>query len=306
MDFGRLDPIEVSFVNHTLPSDGKFTDLTLPGTPAPKCNFYLGFPRWGQKEWLGEIYPLKTKESNFLDEYAKNFNSLELNAVFYSLPWAELIEKWKDKLDANAKPGFLMFPKMVRNVTHINRLTDVKEIADKHIEMMRIFGPYLGPIFIQMGDNFGPKGMNLVKQFVSDLPQDLKFMFEIRHPEWFDNSGELFQSLRSYNLGSVIADTSGRRDAVHMELTTRDAYIRFVGNGPECKNIDFARVDDWVNRLQNWVSRGLENVYFIVHQQDAINITGAETDRRYSLQLAEYAIKQFNEKLSAGIPPLKF
>ena len=49
---------------------------------------------------------------------------------------------------------------------------------------------------------------------------------------------------------NIIVDTAGRRDMLHMRLTTPSAFIRYVGaNHPS----DYTRLDDWVERIENWV-----------------------------------------------------
>ena len=49
------------------------------------------------------IYPAKTKEADFLDQYVKHFNSIELNAVFYSIPNAELAFRFGDVMYINSQ-----------------------------------------------------------------------------------------------------------------------------------------------------------------------------------------------------------
>ena len=58
-------------------------------------------------------------------------------------------------------------------------------------------------------------------------------------------------------------DTAGRRDMLHMRLTTTSAFIRYVGANAES---DYARLDDWLQRLTDWKKLGLQNLYFFVHQ----------------------------------------
>ena len=97
--------------------------------------------------------------------------------------------------------------------------------------------------------------------------------------------------MHSLKKGSVITDAAGRRDCVHMELTTPDAFIRFVGNG--LHPADFSRIDAWIERLVTWKDQGLNKIYFFLHQHD-------EKDTPI---LADYTIKKFNEKLGTDLQP---
>ena len=297
MDFGLVHPNEIKNIDFTLPPDGEQTKLTLSGlSPATKPEIRVGCSKWGRKEWINSLYPLKTKEANMLDEYSKHFNTLECNAVFYSIPRHDLIRKWKEKMDENALPGFLFLPKMSRNITHIARLENVQAPLDLFLSAIKEFGPYLGPIFAQIGDNQGPKSFDTVKSFVQSLPKDQKFFMEFRHEEWFSDPvirKELFSLLAEYNIGSIITDSSGRRDLVHMELTTPEAFIRFVGNGGDFVDSDRKRIDEWIIRLKSWLDKGLQKVYFITHRHHA-----------NSHLLAKYTIEQFNKHLGANIPEI--
>src|ERR1700709_818059 len=102
MEFGRVSPEELAMVDFTLPADPALTTSTLQcATYKPKLDVHIGCAKWGRKEWLGKIYPEKTKEANFLDEYVKHFDCIELNATFYNVYPPSMIEKWKEKAIEN-------------------------------------------------------------------------------------------------------------------------------------------------------------------------------------------------------------
>lgn len=300
MDFGKVASNELGAVDFTLPEDGKQTAITLAGAkPVKDPAFYIGCAKWGRKEWLNMIYPPKTKEADFLDEYVKHFNAIELNAVFYSIPNAELIRKWRVKAEENANNGFLFCPKFSRTISHIKRLKDAEVPTDLYLSSIHEFGQFLGPCFLQLGDNFGPKNFDVLENYIKHLPVDLEVFVELRHEDWFSDHAartQLFEMLAKYKKGAIITDASGRRDCVHMELTIPEIFIRFVGNGQEHKDSDFARIDDWVVRIKTWLDKGLAKVYFFLHQHD-------EKDTPI---LANYTIEQFNKHLGAKVAPIKF
>ena len=48
-----------------------------------------------------------------------------------------------------------------------------------------------------------------------------------------------------------------------MRLTNNEAFIRYVGaNHPT----DYDRLEDWIARIAQWKSMGLNNFHFFVHQ----------------------------------------
>jgi uncharacterized protein YecE (DUF72 family) len=145
-----------------------------------------------------------------------------------------------------------------------------------------------------LSTNYGPKNYSILEKFVEGLPSDHRFFVELRHDEWFSNLAErerIFELFSKHNVGWAFSETSGLRNLVHMELSTPELFLRFVGHGGALRDHDFARVDEWVDRISEWVDRGLEKVYFFIHQHD-------EQD---SPVLASYVIDQLNRRFGAGL-----
>ena len=95
--------------------------------------------------------------------------------------------------------------------------------------------------------------------------------------------------LQRNNVGSIITDAAGRRDCVHMRLTTPQAFIRFVGNG--LHPTDYTRIDAWVERIATWLHAGIEKIYFFMHQHEEL----------HSPELCRYLIRQLNDRCKANI-----
>lgn len=296
MEFGRVSPEELDSIDFTLPPDTGLTNKTLAAekSSAP-LQVHVGCAKWGRKEWVGKIYPPKTKDANFLDEYVKHFDCIELNATFYNVYPAATISKWKEKADSN--PDFRFCPKFSQSISHIRRLKNAEEITTQFYEGIMAFGDKLGPLFLQLSDNFTPKSFPELKAYLEHLPKDVPIFVELRHKEWFANSDvrdAAFGLLHDLGIGAVITDASGRRDCVHMDLPTPHAFIRFVGNS--LHKSDYRRVDDWVARIKQWRDKGLQSVWFFMHQHD----------ERYSPELADYVSDQLNTKLGLTLPRPNF
>jgi len=291
MEFGRVKPEELAMVDFTLPADPQLTTDTLKAAKHKKqLEVHVGCAKWGRKEWLGKIYPDKTKEANFLDEYVKHFDSIELNATFYNIYPESTIEKWKEKALPN--PHFKFCPKFSQSITHIKRLKNAQEVTTQFYKGIMAFGDLLGPLFLQLSDNYTPKSLPDLKLYLEDLPRDVPVFVEVRHKDWYavpSARDEFFAMLHELNIGAVITDASGRRDCVHMELPTPHAFIRFVGNSLHLT--DYARCDEWVQRIKKWHQQGLQSVWFFMHQHD----------ERYSPELADYVVKELNKELGLHI-----
>lgn len=291
MEFGKVSPKEIGNIDFRLPPDRPETKSTINNNPLPKnkkVKVFVGCAKWGRKEWVGKLYPKGTKDANFLEHYAKHFNCIEFNAMFYQIFPKATIEKWLSKVGKD----FLFCPKFNNSITHISRLKNAKNVTDVYLDAIYTFGKHLGPCFLQLSDNYGPKEFENLKAYLKSLPKDLEVFIEVRHKEWFDpdNSKRLFDLLYETKFGTVITDASGRRDCVHMALTTPKAFVRFVGNGLHAT--DYTRIDDWVKRIKKWIDSGVHEIYFFMHQHDEL----------HSPELALYTIQKINKACGLNIP----
>lgn len=300
MDYGRVPPWEIPGIDFTLPPDGQQTVNILMGLEkVTKPELYVGASKWGRKDWLGKIYPLRTKEADFLTAYAKIFDSIELNAVFYSVPPPDLVRRFRQRVEAAGNQHFKFFPKFSRTISHVKRLEDAEAPTQMFLDSISELGDMLGPCFLQMGDNFGPDNFLRLESYLKSLPKDKQFFCEIRHEDWFSNDiarRQYFSMLAENKIGAVLTDTAGRRDAVHMELTIPEVFIRFVAVSGDHLEVDFARIDEWVSRIKGWLDQGLQKVYFMINP----------ADERNTPELSWYAVERFNEELNANIPPIRF
>ncbi len=182
-------------------------------------------------------------------------------------------------------PGFMFCPKFTDIITHIRRLKDAQPFTDLFLDAVANFGENLGPLFLLPHPQIGPKHLEQVENFLRQLPKGTPVFLELRHPDWFkpENSQTIFSLMQSLKTGSIITDASGRRDCVHMRLTTPHAFIRFVGNG--LVPSDYQRIDDWVQRIGEWLEAGLETCYFFMHQHDEL----------HSPVLCRYVIEELNK-----------
>ncbi len=289
MEFGRVPEAELDSVDFNLPADPAFNKQFLKGKPSPKAKVYIGCAKWGRPEWVGKIYPPKTKEKDFLQHYVNHYNCIELNATHYKV-YGELgTKKWAEK--ATGK-DFLFCPKMYKGVTHFGSLKGKDFITNEFLRGIMGFGEHLGPIFVQVSDTFSPKRKEELFHFMKSLPTDLQFFLEVRHPDWFANAKErddMFNFLQENNIGAVITDTAGRRDCAHMYLTLPKTFIRYVGNS--LHKTDYTRIDAWVERIKYWMDKGMEELYFFMHMHDEAT----------SPELTVYLVDKMNDRLKLDL-----
>jgi len=290
MKFGRVDAAqELEQIDFTLPEDHPATTAALKASGATPSPVYVGCAKWGRPDWVGKIYPPKTKAADFLEHYARHFNCIELNATFYRMPTKAQIKSWKSKVGKE----FKFCPKFVDQITHIKRLNNTRELVDRFLDAIYEFDENLGPLFLMPHPQMGPRQLDTIEAFIESLPHDTDLFLEFRHkaifaePEAFDRA---FSMMERHQTGAVITDASARRDCVHMRLSTPDVFIRFVGNG--LHPTDYTRCDAWVQRMGQWKEQGIGRMFFFMHQHEEL----------HSPELCRYLIPQLNEKLGLTLP----
>ncbi|SKB33481.1 DUF72 domain-containing protein [Daejeonella lutea] len=272
MHFGRDSSTELGDIDFTLPPDHPVTSDTLQRKGDPS-NFDLriGSSLWGRKEWIGTLFPEKTSEKNFLTEYARKVNYIELNATFYGMPPRSRIDGWYEKA---AGRDFIFAPKIPRSITHILRFKNTGERIREFLDVVSGLKEKLGPVFFQCNDNFRPDQYPLLIEALDNATSSYKtgtftVFVELRHEEWFADP-EFFDrvatDLAARNIGLVLNDTPVRRDVLHMALTVPKLFVRFNGNGDH--PADENRIRNWAKRIARWKAQGLTNVYFTIHQED--------------------------------------
>lgn len=266
MEFGRVPESELNNIDFSLPAEPSPNKKVLKGKPVKNAKVYIGCAKWGRTEWVGKIYPPKTKEKDFLQHYVQHYNCIELNATHYKVYGETGIRKWAEKAIGK---DFLFCPKMYQGVTHRGSLKGKEFITNEFFRGIVAFEKHLGPIFVQVSDSFSPKRKDELFAYLRSLPADLQFFLEVRHPDWFakeKDREEMFAFLQENNMGAVITDTAGRRDCAHMRLTIPKAFIRYVGNS--LHSSDYTRTDVWIERMKYWMDKGLEELYFFMHMHD--------------------------------------
>lgn len=275
----------------------KGIDFTLPEIPAETIQLlakykednepfevFVGGARWAKSELKG-FFPPKTKDE--LTYYSTQFNAIEMNGTFYSSPKKEQIITWKNKTPED----FKFFPKVPQSISHYSRLINVKEKLWTFLDAITLFEEQLGMAFLQMHDNYKPKDFDRLKGFVEDFPKGYPFAIEVRNEEWFSNQEiyEQFTTLLEENfITNVVVDTPGRRDVLHLRLTTPHLFVRFVS---AYEPIDYERLDAWVERIKALRNAGLQSVNFFIHQ----GLQGEEE------LYATYFVEQLNQKLGLNL-----
>lgn len=284
MEFGKVD--DLSAIHFALPPTDPGTFDVLSNQPVDinqPPSIYVGCAKWNRQDLKG-FYPRGTKDE--LAYYSTQFNAIELNATFYNIPTRAQVATWRDKTPTN----FRFFPKISRSISHFGRLLNVQDKTVEFCDSIAQFEDRLGMVFLQLIENFKPKDLDRIERFVENFPKHIPLAVEVRNPEWFapPAKSRLESLLIQHQAANILVDTPGRRDMLHMRLTSPVAFVRFVGANFEG---DYTRLDEWLDRLAEWHAAGLRHIYFFIHQHV----------EESSPLLAAHFIKGLNQKLGTEL-----
>jgi uncharacterized protein YecE (DUF72 family) len=240
-------------------------------------NFRIGCAIWGYKGWVGDLFPPKTRASEFLHLYSRRFTCVEGNTTFYSTPDVKTIQKWA----AEMPPGFEFCPKLPKSLTHNGLLMPTLPGAIQFLELMQGFGDRLGIPFAQLPPSYSPAKFNDLAKFLQAWSQTKsRLALEVRHADWFKepDHSRLNALLQDLAIARVLLDTRPIYDCddnpqihserkkpqvpLHPEVTAPFSLIRFISHPNLEHNQPY--FEQWVELVGRWLQAGTQ-IYFFVH-----------------------------------------
>jgi uncharacterized protein YecE (DUF72 family) len=241
------------------------------------AQYIVGTSGWHYDDWKVRFYPEKLLKSKWLEFYASQFSTVELNNTFYRLPSEKAFRNWYD----STPTGFIFAVKISRFITHVKRLNDTREALRNFMSRAALLKDKLGPVLYQLPPGLRRDDVKLEK-FLSDLPKGYKHVLEFRHESWLTD--EVYDILRRYHVGICVFDMPGLSCPL---LATDDfAYIRFHGKD-SLYSSSYTDVE-----LADWA----ENITELAENLDTVYIYFNNDVQGYALKNAE----TMRELLSAG------
>ena len=235
----------------------------------------IGCSGWNYRHWRnGVFYPPRLPASKWLQYYARHFDTVEVNATFYRLARPSAVANWVALTPAD----FVFAIKMSRYVTHVKRLTGVKESLERfYATIAPLVGtPKLGPVLWQLPETFHRNDERLVGA-LDELP-DGRHAFEFRHASWF--VPETLAILRARNAALVIADHPDRVFQT-LDLTADWTFVRFHhGRRGLGGNYSERELDEWAERIDGWARRGVDVYAYFNNDWEGYAIRNAQGLKR--------------------------
>ena len=208
----------------------------------------VGCSGWQYKHWRGDFYPAEFPTGRWFEQYARTFDTVEINNSFYRWPAAETFGKWRDQ----APPGFRYAVKASRFLTHMKKLKDPEEPIQRTFENVEHLGRHLGPVLYQLPPRWG-LNLDRLEDFLLALPKKRKHAVEFRDPSWYVQP--VFDLLRQHGVALCLHDMQGSSTG---KLTVGPfVYVRFhFGTQKYGGRYDDARLDEWAEWLAEQARAG--------------------------------------------------
>jgi uncharacterized protein YecE (DUF72 family) len=198
----------------TLPDDSP--DLT-----AGVSKFHIGCSGWFYWRWRGDFYPETLPTSAWFLHYASHFETVEINASFYSWPTEATVKTWAKQI---GQKNFIYTVKVCELITHIKRFDDVQTLIKDFGFIADLLGSRMGCFLFQLPPSFHYTADRL-ELILSQLDHTRRNVLEFRHPSWWND--DVFAAFRA--TGTIFCSCSGPRLPDQLVKTAEDIYIRFHG-----------------------------------------------------------------------------
>jgi uncharacterized protein YecE (DUF72 family) len=210
----------------------------------------VGTSGWDYRHWAGRFYPPEVPRERWLEFYAREFDTVELNNSFYRLPEADTFAEWARRVP----DGFAFAVKASRYLTHVRRLREPREPLERLWSRARRLGDHLGPVLYQLPPRWRPNRERLVS-FLDAVPRGEPQAIEIRDRRWY--GPWLASALESAGVALCLHDMPG--SASRPEPIGPCVYVRLHGSGTRYGGrYTSQRLTAWAARMAGWAASGLQ------------------------------------------------
>lgn len=209
-------------------------------------SIYLGTQGFSFKDWVGPFYPPGTQSRSYLEEYAKHFQTVEIDSTFYAIPRGTVVEGWRER----TPDSFRIAAKFPKLITHEKKLEGALGDAEAFVGTMQALKEKLALLTLQFAYDFGPENFELLDQFLGSLPEGTRYAVELRNRKWLSN--DLREMLSNHNAALVLQDL---HYMPRLDWITADfAVIRWLGRRKDVEEFDRIQIDK-TDILERWAEK---------------------------------------------------
>jgi len=186
-----------------------------------RTRYYVGCSGWFYWHWRGIFYPEGLPTHQWFKHYSSRFNTVELNAPFYSWPTIGTVNSWVKQI---GRKKFSYAVKVCELITHVKKFRGTKELVRDFGYIAGVLGPRLGCFLFQLPPGFHYTRARL-DRIVGQLDHSQRNVVEFRHKSWWNH--EVYDAFRK--TGTIFCSCSAPRLPDNLIKTADDVYIRFHG-----------------------------------------------------------------------------
>jgi uncharacterized protein YecE (DUF72 family) len=210
-----------------------------PSAP-PALN--IGCSGWFYWHLKGSFYPSQMPTKDWFAHYAEHFDTVELNAPFYSWPTPATVESWRRQAEGRQ---MIYTVKVSDLITHIRKFEDTSTLVRDFGYIADLLGPLMGCLLFQLPPSYSYSPDRL-RELLQQLDPTRRNVVEFRHVSWWND--EVYAAFEA--AGAIFCSSSAPRLPDSVIRTTDDIYIRFHGVERWYRH-DYSRAEllEWAGRI---------------------------------------------------------
>jgi uncharacterized protein YecE (DUF72 family) len=181
---------------------------------------FVGCSGWRYWKWRDSFYE-GVPQNDWFAHYLKNFDTVEINASFYSWPTVAGVQAWRRQ---PGKKRFVYTVKVSEHITHIKKFKGTRTLVKDFGMIADILGDRMGCFLFQLPPSYRFTRTRL-NDIVSQLDPARRNVVEFRHASWWNE--EVYSAFRK--AGIIFCSCSGPRLPDELVRTADEVYIRLHG-----------------------------------------------------------------------------
>ncbi|OAI51614.1 hypothetical protein AYO47_01380 [Planctomyces sp. SCGC AG-212-M04] len=162
-------------------------------------NWHIGTSGYSYPAWKGTFYPDKLPARKFLNYYATQFDTVEYNGSFRTLPSEKAMDGWA----AETPETFRFVLKSPQKITHIRRLKEVGDDLKQLAACVSKLKTRSAPVLFQLPPNL-KQDLPRLDEFLKQVGNSMQAAMEFRHETWLND--DTYALLKKHKAALVVAD----------------------------------------------------------------------------------------------------
>lgn len=182
---------------------------------------YVGCSGWFYWKWRARFYPAEMPTSEWFNHYAEQFDTVEINASFYSWPTVANVNSW---LRQAGSREFVYTIKVCELITHIKKFEGTETLIKDFGLIADLLGERMGCFLFQLPPSYRFTEERL-SAILNQLDHTQRNVVEFRHASWWNET--VYSAFRETS--TIFCSCSGPRLPDTLVRTADDVYLRMHG-----------------------------------------------------------------------------